>query len=151
VTKGATTIWEHWDGIKPDGSMWSPSMNSFNHYAYGAVGEWLHRAVAGLGVEVDERGRHRVAVQPRPGGGLTHAQAQLVTPFGKASVSWKLAGRTLGVEMTIPHNATARVVLPGATRAVLGRQAGSFRDGAGGAEAMLGSGDWRFEYPLPAG
>lgn len=123
------------------------------------------RAVAGLGVEVDERGSHRIAVQPRPGGGITHAQAELMTPYGRAAVSWKLAGGTISVEMTVPHNATARVVLPGATRAVLGRQAGSqmprstvaarvprstvaaFRDRAGGAEALLGSGDWRFEYP----
>jgi alpha-L-rhamnosidase len=147
VTKGATTIWEHWDGIKPDGSMWSPSMNSFNHYAYGAIGEWLHQAVAGLAVQVDERGRHRVAVRPRPGGGLTYARAGLMTPFGQAAVSWKLDPRgRLAVEVLVPHNTTATVMLPGATRARLGRQGAQFRDGAGGAHAVLGSGSSLFEY-----
>jgi len=146
VAHGATTIWEHWDGIKPDGSMWSPSMNSFNHYAYGAVGDWLHRAVAGLGIELDDRGRHRVVVQPRPGGGLTHAEAQLMTLYGKAAVSWTLAAGKIGIEILVPHNTTARVVLPGAARSLLGSEAGSFRNRADGAEAALGSGSWRFEY-----
>ena len=55
VKMGATTVWEHWDGIKPDGTMWSPDMNSFNHYAYGAIGEWMVRVAAGI--EIDEKKR----------------------------------------------------------------------------------------------
>ena len=67
---GATTIWEHWDGLKPDGTMWRAAMNSFNHYAYGAMGEWMYRVMAGL--EVDEaapRFKHSI-IEPQIGGGL---------------------------------------------------------------------------------
>ena len=128
VIRGATTIWEHWDGIKPDGTMWSPNMNSFNHYAYGAVGDWLHRAVAGLGMEVDENGGHRVVISPQPGGGLTHARAELMTMFGNAAVSWSVQGGRTKVEIQVPHNTAARVVLPGA------------------APAIVGSGPHRFEF-----
>ena len=51
ITKGATTIWEHWDGIKEDGSFWSKHMNSFNHYAYGAIGDWMYRVMAGIDLD----------------------------------------------------------------------------------------------------
>jgi alpha-L-rhamnosidase len=146
VKQGATTIWEHWDGVKPDGSMWSPNMNSFNHYAYGAIGEWLHRDVAGLRIEVDARGAQRLVIHPRPGGGLTHAHADLITPWGRAAVSWTLADPRLVVDVTVPHNATARVILPGASRARLGTSTAAFKDSPDGARATLGSGTYRFEY-----
>ncbi|MNY50573.1 Bacterial alpha-L-rhamnosidase [compost metagenome] len=67
VTKGATTVWEHWDGIKEDGSFWSPDMNSFNHYAYGAIGEWLYRYVAGIGPDEAEPGFKVIHIKPQPG------------------------------------------------------------------------------------
>ncbi len=147
VTKGATTIWEHWDGIKPDGSMWSPSMNSFNHYAYGAIGDWLYGAVAGLDLEEDGSGRRRLLMKPRPGGGITHAKADWMTEFGKAAVSWSLKGGRMSVEITVPHNTTARVVLPGATPSGLtegGAAAlGSSSDRGPGRASARGAGDLR--------
>lgn len=69
VKAGATTIWEHWDGVKPDGTMWSPDMNSFNHYAYGAIGEWLYRVAAGINTEEHAPGFKSSVLRPIPGGG----------------------------------------------------------------------------------
>jgi alpha-L-rhamnosidase len=120
VKNGATTIWEHWDGIKPDGSMWSPAMNSFNHYAYGAIGDWLYGTVAGLDMEADDDGRRSLVVRPQPGGAITRAQAQWMTEFGMAAVSWSVEDGRMSVEVTIPHNTTARVELPGTAPKVLG-------------------------------
>ncbi|WP_332310347.1 hypothetical protein [Metabacillus litoralis] len=65
IKKGATTIWEHWDGIKEDGSFWSDDMNSFNHYAYGAIGDWMYRYVAGLDIDEKESAYKRIRINPR--------------------------------------------------------------------------------------
>ena len=85
VTMGATTIWERWDSLLPDGMVNPSGMTSFNHYALGAVADWLHGTVAGLAPA--EPGYRRLRVEPRPGGGLTHANARLRTPYGLAEVS----------------------------------------------------------------
>ena len=113
VKQGATTIWEHWDGLKPDGSLWSPDMNSFNHYAYGSVGYWMYSVVAGLSLDEDDPGYKTILFRPQPGGGLTQAQASQMTPYGKASVSWNLKGRDFNCTLKIPANARGRVILPG--------------------------------------
>lgn len=112
VGMGATTIWERWDGLLPDGSPNPGEMLSFNHYAYGAVADWLHRYIAGLAPL--EPGYRRLLVRPRPGGGLTRASAALRTPYGRAEVSWRVDGDQLATEVVVPPNATARVDLPGA-------------------------------------
>jgi alpha-L-rhamnosidase len=112
VKKGATTIWERWDGIKPDGSFQDPSMNSFNHYAYGAIGEWLYRVVAGIEVDPAEPGYKHVLVQPRPGGGLTHAQGTLDTPYGRVVSAWELTEADFRLSVTVPPNTHATVHLP---------------------------------------
>ena len=83
VKQGATTIWERWDSLKPDGSFQDPGMNSFNHYAFGAVGEWMYRVVAGLEIDPDEPGYKHVIAQPRPGGGLTSAKVRVQTRTAK--------------------------------------------------------------------
>jgi alpha-L-rhamnosidase len=112
VTMGATTIWERWDSLRPDGSVNPGAMTSFNHYAFGAIADWLHRTVAGLAPVAP--GYRRIAVQPRPGGGLTHARARHVTPYGPAEVGWRIHVDTLEVHAVIPPNTTAVVTLPGA-------------------------------------
>jgi alpha-L-rhamnosidase len=104
VKQGATTIWERWDGIKPDGSFQDASMNSFNHYAYGAIGEWLYRVVAGIEVDPAEPGYKRFHLQPQPGGQLTYASASLDTMYGRVESSWALEGDALHVAVTIPPN-----------------------------------------------
>lgn len=112
VKMGATTIWERWNGIKPDGSFEVPSMNSFNHYAYGAIGDWMYRVVAGLDTDEAAPGYKRLIVKPHLGGKLTHAEATLETNYGKASSGWKLAEGALTVSVTVPANTTARIHLP---------------------------------------
>ncbi len=112
VNKGATTIWERWNGIKPDGSFQDPAMNSFNHYAYGAIGEWLYRVVAGLEVDPAEPGYKHVLFQPQPGGGLTCARATLNSPYGMVVSAWKLTEAGFHLSITVPPNAHATVRLP---------------------------------------
>jgi alpha-L-rhamnosidase len=108
---GATTIWERWDSMLPDGSVNPGEMTSFNHYALGAVADWIHRTVAGLAPAAP--GYRRISIRPRPGGGLTRAAARHRTPYGMAGVSWVLRDGALTVEATVPPNTEARVHLSG--------------------------------------
>ena len=85
LTKGATTIWERWDGIKPDGTFQDPGMNSFNHYAYGAIGEWMYRIVTGIELDEAHPGYKHVLIQPQPGGGLTFANASVESIYGRVA------------------------------------------------------------------
>jgi alpha-L-rhamnosidase len=109
VTMGATTVWERWDSMLPNGSINPGEMTSFNHYALGSVADWLHRTVAGLGPA--ESGYRTVKVAPRPLGGLTHARAEHITPYGFTSVEWTRLGGVVTVRATIPANADALVDL----------------------------------------
>nr|WP_262379844.1 glycoside hydrolase family 78 protein [Nonomuraea sp. PA05] len=110
VTMGATTVWERWDSMLPDGTVNPGEMTSFNHYALGAVADFLHRTVAGLAPAAP--GYRRLLVRPRPGGGLTHASASLDTPYGPAAVSWNIGGGTLTLTVTVPPGTSALVDLP---------------------------------------
>ncbi|MGI5131369.1 family 78 glycoside hydrolase catalytic domain [Pseudonocardia sp. CA-107938] len=118
VTMGATTVWERWDSMLPDGSINPGEMTSFNHYALGAVADWLHRTVAGLGPAAP--GYREIRVAPQPGGGLTHAAARHVTPYGPAAVSWTRADGRLAVEVTVPPGTVAHLELPGAASETVG-------------------------------
>jgi alpha-L-rhamnosidase len=111
VTMGATTIWERWDSLRPDGSVNPDEMTSFNHYAFGAIADWLHRTVAGLAPAAP--GYRRIAIRPRPGGGLTHASATHLTPYGIAEAGWRIAEGALHVHAIVPPNTTALVDLHG--------------------------------------
>ena len=156
ITQGATTIWERWDGQKPDKSFQDVGMNSFNHYAYGAIGDWMVRTVAGLDLDESSPGYKHMLVQPQPGGGLTSARAELLTQYGSAVSGWKIEGGRMRLTVRVPPNTRARVRLPGATLAAVtegGRPVGS---AAGVSEAAqrgelavvrVGSGDYVFEYP----
>ncbi len=116
VTKGATTIWERWDGIKPDGSFQDAGMNSFNHYAYGAVGEWMYSRVAGLGVDERAPGYKHVIIAPLPGGTLTSASARHESMYGPVASAWQGKGDHFLLSVEVPPNATATVFLPRARR-----------------------------------
>ena len=111
VTMGATTIWERWDSMLPDGSINPGEMTSFNHYALGAVADWMHRAVGGLAPA--EPGYRRLTIAPRPGGGLTHCQTRLRTPYGLAECEWKIVESTIDMRVTVPPNTRAMVTVPG--------------------------------------
>jgi alpha-L-rhamnosidase len=159
ITRGATTIWERWDGLKPDGSFQDQGMNSFNHYAYGAIGEWLYAVVAGLDLDPENVAYKHSLIQPHPGGGLTSAKATLESPYGKVASGWQIKDKSLIVDVVIPPNTTATLTLPKAgDKAVMesGKPVAkaegvrSVQQKGGALVAELGSGDYHFEYPWPA-
>lgn len=118
VTMGATTVWERWDSLLPDGSVNPGEMTSFNHYALGAVADWLHRTVAGLAPAAP--GYRRIRIAPRPLRALEHARASLRTPYGPASVAWHREGAAVVVVAEVPPNTEAAVDLPGIAPHVVG-------------------------------
>jgi len=112
VKMGATTIWERWDGIKPDGTFEDPSMNSYNHYAYGAIGDWMYRVIAGIDTKTDEPGYKQIIIKPTIGGNLQYAYADYETNYGKVSSHWKIDGGNLSLDVEIPANTTATIYIP---------------------------------------
>jgi alpha-L-rhamnosidase len=110
VSMGATTIWERWDSMLPDGTINPGQMTSFNHYALGAVADWLHRVVAGLAPAAP--GYSRIRIEPQPLPGFDFAEASHLTPYGLASVRWDRDGNVVRVVAVVPPNSTAEVVLP---------------------------------------
>ncbi|MFS0724309.1 family 78 glycoside hydrolase catalytic domain [Paenibacillus sp. 1P07SE] len=109
VTKGATTIWESWRGISPDGEL----SGSLNHYAYGAVCDFLFAGIAGIRPVWEKPGYKHFLVKPLVGGSLTHASANYTTLYGSIQSSWKKAGQRVSYRFEIPANTTATVMLPG--------------------------------------
>ncbi len=117
VTSGATTIWERWDAIRHDGSinesaMGNDNMVSFNHYAFGAIGDWLYRVVAGLDIDPEIPGYKHILIQPQPGGGLEHAEASFHSMYGSVITGWKITGSLMKLIARIPPNTTAQIALP---------------------------------------
>lgn len=112
VTMGATTIWERWDGIRPDSTFEEASMNSFNHYAYGAIGDWMYRSVAGLDTKTGTQGYKEIVVKPHIGKGLTSASAEQWTPYGKLVSSWQTEAERTVLHVEIPANTTASIYIP---------------------------------------
>ncbi len=153
VKMGATTIWERWDGIKPDHTFQTPSMNSYNHYAYGAIGDWMYRVVAGLDTETDAPGYKRILIKPYPNPKLTRAEADLQTPYGRASSHWKTEGTKLTLDVEIPANTTATVYVPAPNAGVVqegGKPLAGTADmqvgpaAAGYVSVKVGSGKYQF-------
>jgi alpha-L-rhamnosidase len=157
VKQGATTIWERWDGQKPDGTFQDKGMNSFNHYAYGAIGEWMYRVMAGIEIDPAAPGYKHILIQPQPGGGFTSVKASHQTMYGRLSSAWTLKDSKFELAVEIPANTRATVRLPKAQLAGVteGGQAlagGSVVTGArqdGDAVVVeIGSGQYRFAYPI---
>lgn len=147
VLQGATTVWEHWDGRRPDGTMWSAGMNSFNHYAYGAVGAWLYGECAGIGQQPGTAGFCAARLAPRPGGGLRWAQAWHQTPFGRYALQWQVDDGKITVTAAIPPNAAAKICLePGAK--LLETDGLTFAEQNGCPTAQVGSGQYRVSYTM---
>jgi alpha-L-rhamnosidase len=148
VTRGATTIWEHWDGLKPDGTLWSARMNSFNHYAYGAVGAWMYRTVAGLDLEASDPIEGSFVLNPRPGGGIRSCRTTYRSLYGDLTLAWSHADGQLRLEATVPPNTTARLVLDGvAPKAV--RAEAAVEAEPGRTIVRLGAGTHTVSCPLP--
>ena len=156
VTQGATTIWERWDGQKPDGSFQDVGMNSFNHYAYGAIGEWLYQYVAGINIDPEHPGYKHILLAPHTGGGLTNANAEFESLYGKIKSAWKLNGNDFVYEVTIPANTTATVTLPGAELVQLTMNAKplpanlkeNLKQSEKGISLKIGSGNYTFRYSV---
>ena len=157
VKHGATTIWERWDGIKPDGSFEDKGMNSFNHYAYGAVGDWMYRVMGGIGIDPAAPGYKHVIIHPQPGGGFTQVKASHDGPFGVIRSDWQIDGRTMALAVDIPPNSTATVELPGAQLADVTESGTPLTraEGVSGPHQLekdvvvqIGSGHYEFRYPV---
>jgi alpha-L-rhamnosidase len=117
VKMGATTIWERWDGQKPDGTFQTATMNSFNHYAYGAIGDWMYRVVAGIDTDESGPGYKRIVIKPHMGGGLTDVNAGLQTYYGTVRSHWSVQGRQLQLDVEIPANTEAVIYMPAVSAA----------------------------------
>jgi hypothetical protein len=112
IENGATTMWERWNSIMPDGSFGPVEMNSFNHYAYGAVGDWMYQNIGGI--SAIEAGYKSSRIAPVVGGGLTHGAGEFDSVYGEISTDWTLTGDDLALTVDVPVNTTAQVVLPAA-------------------------------------
>jgi alpha-L-rhamnosidase len=115
MDNGATTIWERWDGYVKGRGFQDAGMNSFNHWAFGAVGEWMWRHIAGLNPDDARPGWKHFTLEPRPGGGVTWARAEYESIRGRIASAWRLDNGVFQLEVTIPPNTTATVVLPAET------------------------------------
>jgi alpha-L-rhamnosidase len=114
IKHGATTIWERWDGWTEENGFQTPSMNSFNHYSLGSVGEWMFRYMAGIEADPAEPGFSHVVIRPRPGGRLTRVKASYESLYGAISVEWELAASgELRLDVQVPPNTRATVHVPG--------------------------------------
>jgi alpha-L-rhamnosidase len=157
VKQGATTIWERWDGQKPDGTFQDVGMNSFNHYAYGAIGDWMYRVMAGIDVDESAPGYKHVLIHPRPGGGFTSAKAHHDTLYGRTASAWVIADGRFDLAVEIPANTRATVTLPRARLASVteggaplaaGNGVGAPRQDGDAVVVEVGSGQYRFAYPM---
>ena len=166
VKNGATTIWERWDGWTPDKGFQDTGMNSFNHYAYGAIGQWLYQRMAGLDMDQSAPGYQHALVAPQlpPADSdaarrITWAKAALQTPYGLLASHWKVLGKTVTLEVTVPANAAATVVMPCSnprqvrqSNKPLGHTPSikNISSAAGTVRCTVGSGVYRFTFPRPA-
>jgi alpha-L-rhamnosidase len=152
ISMGATTVWERWNSIRANGEFGPVDMNSFNHYAYGAVGDWMFQHLGGL--QILEPGYKKSRIAPLIGaGGLQEAQCNIRTPYGLLASEWRVAAGKLTLAVTVPANTTAEVVLPAANpesvregsssaAAARGVKAATFKDGT--LVLLVGSGHYQF-------
>ncbi len=141
IKQGATTIWERWDGWTEENGFQTPSMNSFNHYSLGSVGEWMFRYMAGIEADsTDPAFRHHI-IKPQPGGTIRHVKAHYCSLYGRVSVEWRLDDQgSFLLSLDLPANTTADVYLPGSVAPVrrgsgehnfvVNSQSNGFKDGS---------------------
>jgi alpha-L-rhamnosidase len=151
IDNGATTIWERWDGYVKGRGFQDAGMNSFNHWAFGAVGEWMWRHIAGLNPDDAQPGWKHFTVAPRPGGDVTWARGEYQSIRGRIVSDWKIEGATLTLRVVVPPNTTATIRVPtrDATRITeSGKPASATRTTADGAVFEVGSGNYEFVSPF---
>lgn len=140
VTQGATTIWERWDGWTAENGFQSPSMNSFNHYAYGSIGEWLYSTVVGIDIDPAVLGYKHAILHPQPGGQLTQASGKLKTLYGELASAWKIDGNVFYWSVIVPPNTSATAYLPITTGQTVSLNGAP----VSGAAHELGAGTYQF-------
>ncbi|MFJ2303049.1 alpha-L-rhamnosidase [Streptomyces sp. NPDC087787] len=143
IDRGATTMWERWDSIRTDGGFQDPGMNSFNHYAYGSVGEWMYANIAGI--SAGRPGYREIVVRPRPGGAVTSSRATFTSVYGPVSTRWRLRAGRFTLTCTVPPNTTAEVWIPASSPKAVTRTGGTLlRMEDGCAVHQVGSGTHHF-------
>jgi alpha-L-rhamnosidase len=145
ITRGATTIWERWDGIRPDGTFQDASMNSLNHYVYGSIGQWLYQYVAGLNPDELHPGYRHIVLKPHPGPGLSWAKADYQSMYGSITSAWRIEKGKMFIQTQIPANTTAELILPveRTTEISVNGKKISLEPGTG---IDLGSGSYQVEF-----
>jgi alpha-L-rhamnosidase len=156
VKNGATTVWERWDGWTPEKGFQTISMNSFNHYAFGSVGEYLYRQVAGI--DTDGPGYRKIVIHPAIAAGLTHARAAYESAAGRIESAWQVDGKRIRLNVTVPPNTTATVYVPasaasqvteGGTPAAHSPGVSFLRSEDGAIVFRVGSGSYQFDSNIP--
>jgi alpha-L-rhamnosidase len=154
VKMGATTIWERWDGQKVDSTFQDVGMNSFNHYAYGAIGDWMYRVVAGIEINSKSKGYKQFYLKPEPSTRLNYAKSTLNSPYGEIASAWewKEDGK-IKLTMKVPANTTATITLPknkngdfAGTKLIESLGFQNIKKTEKGIELEVGSGEYVFEY-----
>ena len=116
VNHGATTMWEHWNSIKEDGSFWSADMNSFNHYSYGAVGDWMYEEICGIKIAPSGAGYRKILLAPHPIRSLGFAKCEFETVSGRIESYWYYSDDCVNFEFTVPKSSEATILLPDGRR-----------------------------------
>ncbi|WP_458370193.1 family 78 glycoside hydrolase catalytic domain [Pseudomonas fluorescens] len=142
ISKGATTMWERWDGIRPDGSFQDKVMNSFNHYAYGSIGEWMYQNIAGIRPVAP--GFRRFVVKPIPGGEVHSANARYRSGYGTIAVRWNEGSDQGELSVSIPVNTSAEIWVRNRGGSVQSDGANFVRTEPGYSVYEAGSGNYRF-------
>jgi alpha-L-rhamnosidase len=157
VLHGATTIWERWDGIRPDGSFQNTTGNSFNHYAYGSIGDWMYRVMGGIEIDEATPAYKHIFIQPQPGGGFTSVKTSHDSMYGTVSSSWQISGGTFELAVSVPPNSAATIRLPAAELSTVMESHHNLVEGNGilGAKqdgssvvVEVGSGEYLFSSPM---
>jgi alpha-L-rhamnosidase len=155
INQGATTIWERWNSYSKKDGFNPQNMNSLNHYAYGAIGEWMYERIAGIAPL--EAGYKTIRIAPVPKEPLTSAAASLNTPFGKVASSWEIKGSKFELHVVVPPNTTAKVTIPANTAKDLVLNGEAFKgdnraelldSSASGFELLVQPGDYKFTSQL---
>ena len=158
IDQGATTMWERWNSYSHAEGFGNANMNSFNHYAYGAIGQFMYERVAGLSPDERNPGYKHFFIRPLIGGPLESASAELETPYGKAKSAWSKSGDSVSIDAIVPPNTTASCVLP--TQTATGVQVNGKalnesdleieKDEKGQLKIMIGPGSHKFHFKTTA-
>ena len=156
VLMGATTIWERWNSVEPNGKISGTEMNSLNHYSYGSIVEWMFRNMAGINPCEDHPGFKKFRIAPMPNYRIGKSEVRLRAASGRIESSWEIDGKMLKIRFTVPFDTEAEIVLPDAEAEVIRQQAGSAACGKAGEDAirqdgknvvfLAGAGSYAFCY-----